>query len=379
MTSRNPAPEPGVPPSGETPEGAGTAFAALARLPRAVLCPAPTPLEPLGNLVRDLGRDPSGMRLLVKRDDAQPLAFGGNKVRQLEYHFGAALEEGADTVLITGAVQSNYCRLAAAYAARLGLACHIQLEERVPRDDPFYRRSGNVLLYRLLGATLHSYPEGEDEAGADARLEALAAELAARGRRPHVIHLGPGHPPVGALGYVSAARELAAQLEALGAGADLIVLPSGSGATHAGMLFGLRALGLPTRVLGACVRRPADVQAPRILAQCEGIARLLGCTNPVRPEDVELTDAFLAPGYGRAGPAVLAAIRRAARREALILDPVYSGKAMAAFLEAAGAAGPGATCIFVHTGGTPGVFAYAAELMDDEGGGQTAPGAGGTA
>lgn len=351
-------------PSSGARETAAKAFAALAGFPRTVLCPAPTPLEPLTNLAHELAYDSADRRLLVKRDDAQPLAFGGNKIRQLEFHFGAAIDEGSDTVLITGAVQSNYCRLAAAYAARLGLECHIQLEERVAREDPLYRRSGNVLLDRLFGATLHSYPEGEDEAGADARLEALAGELSARGRRPHVIHLGPTHPPLGALGYVVAARELAEQIGAPGVAADLVVLPSGSGATHAGMLFGLRALGLPTRVLGVCVRRSAAAQAPRVLAQCEGIARLLECPNPVRPADVELTDAFLAPGYGQAGPEVLKAIQRAARREALILDPVYSGKAMAAFLDAAERLEAGTACVFVHTGGTPAIFAYAKDIEE---------------
>ena len=142
----------------------------LDELPRARLAGAATPLERLDNLTADLG----GATLWAKRDDAHGLAFGGNKVRQLEFYFGAAQAEGADTVLITGAVQSNFCRLAAAFAAKLGMDCHIQQEERVAKDDPLYRASGNVLIERLLGATLHSYPTGEDEAGADANLEAIA-------------------------------------------------------------------------------------------------------------------------------------------------------------------------------------------------------------
>jgi D-cysteine desulfhydrase/L-cysteate sulfo-lyase len=135
-------------------------------LPRAVLWAAPTPLEPMENLRRGLSSGP----LYVKRDDCMGLAFGGNKVRQLEFYLGAAQDQDADTILITGAVQSNFVRLAAAAARKLSMDCHIQLEERVPKTDPLYRNSGNVLLDRLLGATLHSYPDGEDEAGDPAQL-----------------------------------------------------------------------------------------------------------------------------------------------------------------------------------------------------------------
>jgi len=338
------------------------ALGRLDSLPRVRLAAAPTPLERMANLERDIG----GPALWIKRDDVQPLAFGGNKVRQLEFYFGEAVAQGADTVLITGAVQSNYCRLCAAYAAKLGMNCHIQHEERVDRGDPAYRNSGNVLVARLLGATIHSYPHGEDEAGADARLEELAEGLRAERRRPYVIHLGPGHPPLGALGYVDAARELAGQLAAEGLQSDAFVVPSGSGATHAGFLYGLRAIGITTPVLGVCVRRAADVQRPRILNRCDEIAALLGVTSPVAPEDVEVTDAFLAPGYGKINEPTRAAIRAGAGREALMLDPVYTGKAMAGFLDLArqgarrGRAGE--TLVFLHTGGTPGIFAYASDL-----------------
>ncbi len=152
----------------------------LDALPRARLVHAPTPLEALPNLTASLG----GARLYVKRDDCTGLAFGGNKVRQLEFYLGQAQARNADTVLITGAVQSNFVRLAAAAARKLGLEIHIQLEERVPKTDPAYRNSGNVLLDRLLGATLYAYPDGEDEAGADQRLREIAARLEARGAAP---------------------------------------------------------------------------------------------------------------------------------------------------------------------------------------------------
>ena len=332
--------------------------ACLARQPRAGLAHLPTPFEAMPNLCAQT----DAAALYVKRDDCTGLAFGGNKVRQLEFYFGQAQAEGADTVLITGAVQSNFVRLAAASANHLGMTCHIQLEERVPKSEPTYRASGNVLLDRLLGATLHSYPDGEDEAGADARIRGIAEALRQDGKTPYVIPLAPGHAPYGALGYVDAALETARQAEAMGITIDEVVVGSGSGHTHAGLLFGLRALGIPARVSGICVRRDAATQRLRIATRCREIADLLGIENPVTDEDIQLSDATLAPGYGRLNPATLDAIGEAARHEGLLLDPVYSGKVMAGLLDRAREAGEGRSLLFVHTGGTPALFAYEPEL-----------------
>ncbi|MEM9059958.1 MAG: D-cysteine desulfhydrase family protein [Pseudomonadota bacterium] len=330
----------------------------LAGMPRVRLGGGVTPLERLGHL----SRVNSGAALWAKRDDMQGLAFGGNKVRQLEYYFGAAEAEGADTVLITGAVQSNFCRLTAAFAAKLGMACHIQQEERVATNDPLYRESGNVLVEKLMGAALHSFPAGEDEAGADANLEAIADGLRAEGRKPYVIHLAPGHPPLGALGYVDCAVELLEQLDAQGVAIDHIAIPSGSGATHGGFLFGMRAMGSDIPVTGYCVRRAASLQKPRIERRCDEIAELLGVENPVRPEDVVVNDRFLIPGYGKINLPTERAIRLGARTEALMLDPVYSGKCMAGALNIAGNRPEGENVLFIHTGGTPAIFAYAGAL-----------------
>lgn len=334
------------------------AFAGSAPIARARLQSAPTPIEELPNLARATGP----ARLYVKRDDLSALAFGGNKVRQLEFYLGEALQEGADTVLITGAVQSNFVRLAAAAARKLGLEPHVQLEERVPRSDPQYRNSGNVLLDRLFGATIHRYGDGEDEQGADRAVRDVADALRAEGRRPYVIPLAPGHKPLGALGYVLAAQEILDQAGELGAPFDEIVVASGSGNTHAGLLFGLRALGARARVTGICVRRAADLQGPRILARCAEIAELLQMPCPVGEADIAVDDRYLAPGYGRMGAPVLEALRLAARHEALILDPVYTAKTMAGFLDAARRAADGERLLMVHTGGTPALFAYEAEL-----------------
>ncbi len=330
----------------------------LDALPRARLVHAPTPLEAMPNLTKSLG----GAQLYVKRDDCTGLAFGGNKVRQLEFYLGEAQARNADTILITGAVQSNFVRLAAAAARKLGMEIHIQLEERVPKNDPAYRNSGNVLLNRLMGATLHSYPDGDDETGADKRLHEIAAELEVQGRRPYIIPLAPGHAPLGALGYVDAAREILDQIAAQDIALDEIVVTSGSGHTHGGLLFGLRALGCAVPVTGICARRPAKAQRPRIESRCREIAELLDVAPVVAEADIHLIDEFLAPGYGQLNAAAVEAIAMAARQEALILDPVYTGKTMAGFIRRARQAEAGQNLLFMHTGGGPAVFAYGPAL-----------------
>ncbi len=335
-------------------------FGRLSQLPRMKLLEAATALEPMPNLGRAVG----SANLFVKRDDCSGLAFGGNKVRQLEFYFGAAKAEAADTILITGAVQSNFVRLAAAAACKHDMQCHIQLEERVDKDNPYYRSSGNVLLDRLLGATIHSFPVGEAEDAADKGLEDLAANLRRDGRRPYVIHLGPSHPPLGALGYVVAARELLGQIASMAMPADQIVVASGSGNTHAGLLFGLRAMGSDIPVTGICVRRAAELQRLRIDSHCRRIAELLQIGSPVTDADIRLDESVLAPGYGYAGDDVMRAVLLGARKEALMLDPTYTGKAFAGFLRAAGARSGTGAIIFVHTGGTPGIFAYENEMAD---------------
>ena len=330
----------------------------LNELPRARLGHAPTPLELMPRLAERLGI----RQAWVKRDDCTGLAFGGNKVRQLEFYLGQAQSEGADTILITGAVQSNFVRLAAAASCQLGMECHIQLEERVPKSDPVYRNSGNVLLDKILGATLYSYPQGEDEEGADRRLQEIASGLKEKGRRPYVIPLGPGHKPLGALGYVVAAAELLAQIEDQEIRVDEIFVPSGSGATHAGLLTGLRALDCSIPVTGVCVRRNAAAQTERIKAHCSDIAQMLEIPPVVTDDDVRLTDDFLAPGYGQLGDVAVEAITLSARSEGLILDPVYSAKTMAGFIHGARSGDQQQSLLFVHTGGTPAVFAYGSEL-----------------
>ena len=326
--------------------------------PRAQLGHLPTPLEAMPNL----GKALSEAELFIKRDDCTGLAMGGNKVRQCEFYLGEAIAQGADTVLITGAVQSNFTRTVAAAARKLGFECHIQAEKRVSHTSSLYYHSGNVLLSRILGASISSYHEGEDEDGADKQLEVIAAELRADGKKPYVIHLGPDHPQIGSLGYIVAADEIIKQANELEMQFDKIVVATGSGATHAGLLFGLRALGNQTPVTGICVRREKALQVPRIAKHCDNIATVLDIENPVSLTDIIINDDALAPGYGQINDAVLEAIELIAQNEGIILDPVYTGRTMAGFISLARQAVAGEKLLFIHTGGQPSIFGYEDDL-----------------
>ena len=267
-----------------------SSLAGIARFPRARLGHAPTPIDAAPNLGAALGID-----LRIKRDDCTGLAFGGSKVRQLEFHFGEARASGADTVLVTGAVQSNLVRIAAAGARRLGMAVHIQLEDRVAEGGETYRTSGNLPLDRVLGATLHAFPEGEDEAAADAAMDRRAERLAAGGRKPYVVHSAPGHAPLGGLGYVVAAEEVVEQTRALDIRFDAVVCASGSALTHAGLLVGLRALGERAPVLGICVRRDAASQAARVAG---ALAATIDRPDAFDAGNVEVSDTVHPPATG---------------------------------------------------------------------------------
>lgn len=333
---------------------------AIEDFPRVGLAHRPTPLEPMPRLTAWLG----GPRLLIKRDDCTGLATGGNKARQLEFHFGEALARDATAVLITGAVQSNYVRTAAAAAAKLGLECHVQLEERVAGMNHEYETTGNALLDVLFGARVHRYPYGHDEAGADRALEQIADDVRAAGGRPYVVHLGPEHPPLGVVAYVEAASEMLQQAESMGARIDAVVLPSGSAVTHIGMLMGLRAAGSAARVHGICIRREAAAQQQRFDTIVPLAEQLLECPGLIEPADLLAVDGYLGDGYGIPGSDTLDAMARVAQLEGIIVDPVYTGKAAAGLigLGRANTWGPDATVVFLHTGGLPALFGYRDDL-----------------
>lgn len=333
----------------------------LANHPRVDLGLVKTNLDLLPRLGSALG-----IHLDAKRDDTLPLAMGGNKVRQLEYYFGIAESRNSDAVLITGAVQSNFVRLCAAAARKIGWHPVIQLEDRVPSTDIPYNNSGNVLLDRLLEAEIHYFPEGENEAAADANLDLLARQMAARGKNPYVIHLGLDHPPTGGLGYVLCALETYLQCKARNRFPDHIVIPSGSGLTHAGFLAGARAIGWQVPIHGICVRRDAEPQRPRVEQRTREILSLLGLTDTLSSNDVLVDDAVLSPGYGQLNTQVTEAMSMAARQEALLLEPVYSGRTMAGLVSLVrrGVIRGGQSVTFIHTGGLPSLFAYEEKIRD---------------
>lgn len=323
----------------------------LARHPRVRLAHLPTPLEPMPKLSHHLG----GPTLWVKRDDCTGLGGGGNKIRKLEFLLGEALVQGASAVLTCGAIQSNHARQTAAAAAKVGLECHLFLEDRGIRQTPDYLEGGNVLLNRLLGAHQHVFPRGADLA---AEMERMAAQLESKGRRPYVIPLG-GTNPVGDLGYVDCVIELTQQANQQAIAFDHIVVGTGSAGTQAGLLAGLHAVNSSMRVMGIAVSPKPDHRKLVHGVAAETIG-YLGIAAPLPLERVMIDTGYIGKGYGDATEAVIEAIELAARLEGLLLDPVYTGKALAGLigLIRKGHFKRGENVLFMHTGGLPGLFAY---------------------
>jgi L-cysteate sulfo-lyase len=326
----------------------------LARFPRVRLAHLPTPLEPLPRLSQALGVD-----LWIKRDDATGLAGGGNKTRKLEFLLGAAMEAEADTLVTQGAVQSNHVRQTAAAAAAHGMRCEIILEERTGSTAEDYVWNGNVLLDRLFGATLRRVPGGTDMA---AELERTANEVRARGGRPYVIP-GGGSNAVGALGYADCARELIGQCDDLDLPIDRIVHATGSAGTQAGLVAGLAVMGSDVPVLGFGVRAPRERQEANVLKLAEETAALLGRPGAVSADRVVADCDFVGEGYGLVDQGVIDALTLAARTDGIVLDPVYTGKAMKGLIARAREGRfEGERLVFLHTGGAQGLFGYGSEI-----------------
>ena len=324
----------------------------LLDLPRQPLAHLPTPLEPMPRLSRALGH----AGLLIKRDDCTGLATGGNKTRKLEFLLADALVQGADTLVTMGARQSNHCRQTAAAAARAGLGCVLLLEQPFPSKDPNYLTSGNLLLDRIMGAEVVFIEAGCDP---DVALDAACARLRAQGHRPYAIPVG-GSNALGALGYVGCALEILAQLEALRLQVDRIVLATGSTGTHAGVLAGLLAGDSDLRVTGISVSGDRQQQEEKVLRLARATAELMQLDRDVPAEAVHVDDRFVGPGYGIPTPEMIEAVTLCARGEGVLLDPVYTGKAMAGLIHMvrSGAIGPDERVLFLHTGGAVGLFAY---------------------
>ena len=331
----------------------------LSDFPRVSIAHLPTPLEPMSRLSDFLG----GPRIYVKRDDCTGLATGGNKTRKLEYSMGAALEEGADTVITVGAVQSNHVRQTAAAACRLGLRCEVLLEHRVTDPTELYRSSGNILLDRIFGANLREYAKGTDF---DAAMEAVADEIRSEGGKPFIIPGGASNR-VGALGYVACAQELEQQAQEQGLAFDRFVTTSGSAGTQAGLAVGLRASGCDAPILGIGVDAVPESLEERVYRLACETADFVGAPGCVSRDDILVDGNYIGPGYGEPTDAMVEAVLLAARLEGLLLDPVYTGKALAGLIDyiRTGRIDSSETIVFLHTGGVAGLFAYADTLNLD--------------
>lgn len=334
------------------PINSDTLSALLAPFPRIELIAAPTPLEYLQRLSAYAGRD-----IYIKRDDLTPLGLGGNKLRKLEFLAADAVRLNADTLVTAGAIQSNHVRQTAAVAARLGMRCVALLENPIATQADNYLNSGNRLLLDYLGCEIELVDELHQP---DAQLNELSDRLQARGARPYAVPVG-GSNALGSLGYVNCAAEIARQAQALHLDFAAVVVPSGSAGTHAGLAVGLQQVMPQTELVGVTVSRTIDAQQPKVLGLQQEVAALLHTQGHT---SVTLWDDYFAPMYGMPNEQGMEAIRLLARLEGLMLDPVYTGKAMSGLLDGISRhrfnhAGP---VLFVHTGGAPALFAYTPEV-----------------
>jgi 1-aminocyclopropane-1-carboxylate deaminase/D-cysteine desulfhydrase-like pyridoxal-dependent ACC family enzyme len=318
--------------------------AAIAALPRFQLLDGPSPFQRLPRFSAELG---GAAEVWIKREDLLPLAFGGNKLRNLEFLVGEASSVGADTLVTSGRQWSNHCRLTAAAGARAGLAVHLVLS-----GPPVEPAGPNERLDLLLGATIHvAHTDARDDRAA--LLERVVADLRGAGRKPFVVAVG-GTGPIGAAGQVLAGIEMARQAKAAGVSPSMVVLPSATGGTQAGVLAGLRLAGSDARVLGIAVAAPADELRPTVAGLLEGLAPLTGLR--VDHAEIELTDAQLGAGYGVSTPAAVAATELLARTEGILVDPIYTAKALAEVVARVRDGRLEGTVVFWHAGGTPALF-----------------------
>jgi len=320
-------------------------------LPRVRLGHLPTPLHELPRLSQALG----GPRLFVKRDDQTGLAIGGNKTRKLEFSVAEALRRGADTLVTLGAVQSNHARQTAAAAAACGLRCVIVLRGHAPPVA-----TGNLLLDHLLGTRIVFSGERAREQVVE---EVLAAETA-EGHRPYLIPVGASDE-IGAAGFVAALEELKGQLDELRLRVDRVVFASSSFGTQAGLCVGAKALGFPAQLAGIAIDSAREELQAAVAGIAARLAPRIGLQASVAPGEVVAYDAYLGGGYAVLGQPEREAIQLAARHEGILLDPVYTGRAMAGLVDLIrrGEFGAKETIVFWHTGGTPALFAYGEDLL----------------
>ncbi len=322
----------------------------LARCPRLHLAHLPTPLEPMPRLSKELGCE-----IWIKRDDCTGMSTGGNKTRKLEFLMAEAVEMGADLVMTQGATQTNHGRQTAAFAAKLGMECHILLEDRTGYNNDNYNGNGNVLLDHLHGATTEKFPGGTDM---PAEMEKAAEAERAKGKKVYVIP-GGGSNPTGALGYVNCAFELVGQANDRSLVIDRVVHATGSSGTQAGLVTGMKAISSGIPVLGIGTRAPQPKQEQMVYDLACRTAEKLGCPGVVGREDVMANTDYVGEGYGLPTESGLEAIRMFAELEGILLDPVYSGKGAAGLIDLARKGEfKDQRIVFLHTGGAVGLFGY---------------------
>ncbi|KJS87744.1 MAG: cytochrome C biogenesis protein CcmE [Peptococcaceae bacterium BICA1-8] len=330
----------------------------LAQFPRRRYTEGKTPLERLSRLTEYLG----GPNIYMKRDDLLGLTLGGNKTRKLEFLVADALSKGADTLITCGAVQSNHCRLTLAAAVKEGLKCRLVLEERVPGSyKP--QGSGNNFLFHLLGVEkINVVPSG---ANMMAEMELVAKELEAEGRTPYIIP-GGGSNEIGATGYVACAQEMLEQSFDMGLNINCVVTTSGSTGTHAGLVVGFYGSNSNIPVIGLNISRKKDIQEEMVYKLVEKTAKFVGINGIVPKEKVVCFDEYVGAGYSIPTEGMVEATKLVAQTEAILMDPVYSGKAMAGLIDLIrkGYFKKEDNIVFLHTGGSPALYAYTSTFWE---------------
>jgi D-cysteine desulfhydrase/L-cysteate sulfo-lyase len=323
----------------------------LNAIPRVEITHSPTPLEFAARLSAELN-----CKLFFKRDDCTGLAGGGNKVRKLEYLLADAQQQGADTLVTVGGLQSNHARQTAAVAAKFGFSCELVLEDVAGTPKSDYYHNGNVLLDNLFGANMHRLEVGDD---CDVYAQTLIEKLSSEGRKPYLIPLG-GSNVMGAYGYVRCAGEILQQLASQDVQIDQIVLATGSAGTQAGLIAGLIAAEIDLPVLGICVSRTTENQQVLVESLLREVLQGMGLDPDLARGKVICNGNYVGAGYGIVTADMVAAVRLCAQLEGLLLDPVYSGKAMAGLMDlcAQGVIAEGSKQLFLHTGGSQALFAY---------------------
>jgi 1-aminocyclopropane-1-carboxylate deaminase len=315
----------------------------------------PSPIHPLKRLSRELG-----IEIWAKRDDVSSgLAFGGNKIRKLEWLAADAVRQGCDTLVSIGNIQSNHTRQVAAVAAVLGMRCRLVQEEWTKWDDPAYEKVGNILLSRLMGAETLLEGEGYSTAIKPTWERALE-QVRAEGGKPYAIPAGASDHPLGGLGYAAFADELVRQEAELGVFFDVVITATCTGSTQAGMVVGFRAQDRERRLIGIDTAANAEMTRRAVGKIAAATAELIGMNREIRDEDIVVDPHFAGPDYGLPDRATIEAIRMAARLEGMLTDPVYEGKSMAGLIAMArlGEITRGSTVLYVHLGGAPVLSAY---------------------